>query len=129
MPYETSMRSDRADLRRQSALDAPDAATDVEHGRIRSQQTPFGQTAHDLAGRAVQNIGGAEGIERNRGFRRDSYCPVELAADCGNPIAVPGGDAHQPVVTESRDLREVIDARRGKPAEDRPALPAPAPRR
>jgi hypothetical protein len=85
---------DRADLRRQSALDA---ATSVEHGRIGSQKAPFGQTAHDLTGGSVQNIGGAERIERHRRFRRECYCPVELLTDRGNRIAIIGTDVHQPV--------------------------------
>ena len=51
---------------------------------IQPQQSPLGQTRHDLSRGAVENFGGAERIERDRGFRRDSDCPIELLADRSN---------------------------------------------
>ena len=101
-------------VRRQKGLEASNAATDIQHSRIGPQQSPFGQAGYDLGRGTVQNIGGAERIERNRGFRRDSHCPVELLTDRSNGIAIIGRDAHQPLFSQADYLGEMIHVRFGQ---------------
>jgi len=94
--------SDRTDMRRESALDATDAAADIEDCRGAPQQIPFDQPGHDLARGAIENLGGAKRIECDRGLRRESDRAVELAPDCVNPV--PRANVDQPAIRQGCHL-------------------------